>query len=453
MMAGKHNGGHTHDGEEWSYHENKRTHEMVPCATHPCKLHGGSDVNATSLEEAYKKRMTVISDENNELHERIDGMTADTIQNNHNDNESISISSDMATEILDEYVQRVDDIGMVKSKIYNNDITEGDEVVRLPDNSYVRMDDIKSEFPDRTFDRLAITLNEYDSDADIAEHWNDDEWLHKHAKDAMNRRLANGPDDITIGFSVVRMPSPQQWSDETGKPAWKYPARINGETDTDYYKRGARLLDETASKQSTDHTVEVMRMYPDDDGSTEAANAHRLANMLAWSESGCRTLAERRPELIWEHVDDDGIDHMNAVLRDDESSKSVSNAAWRTISASIEGDDDAPMCDVYDDDKDNAIIAKHDGRVLMIFNDKVKANGTSVYWTAFSSNVYDYGIDTTSETKTVKLDGHETILYPLKPSLGLYGEASSNGEPPTDRSALKHKLYDAMRTAYAKYDE
>lgn len=44
-----------HHGENWPYHENKHTGEMTPCANNPCKLHGGSDIMASSLEEAYEK--------------------------------------------------------------------------------------------------------------------------------------------------------------------------------------------------------------------------------------------------------------------------------------------------------------------------------------------------------------------------------------------------------------
>ena len=40
-----------HDGEPWPYHEDPNGN-MVPCASNPCKLHGGSDVIANSREEA-----------------------------------------------------------------------------------------------------------------------------------------------------------------------------------------------------------------------------------------------------------------------------------------------------------------------------------------------------------------------------------------------------------------
>lgn len=45
-----------HTGSNWPYHENRNTHEMVPCASNPCTLHGNSDVYATSPEEAYEKK-------------------------------------------------------------------------------------------------------------------------------------------------------------------------------------------------------------------------------------------------------------------------------------------------------------------------------------------------------------------------------------------------------------
>lgn len=39
---------------EWSYHMDPNGH-MVPCANHPCRLHGGNDIVASSTEEAYRK--------------------------------------------------------------------------------------------------------------------------------------------------------------------------------------------------------------------------------------------------------------------------------------------------------------------------------------------------------------------------------------------------------------
>lgn len=40
-----------HDGEPWPYHEDPNGN-MVPCASNPCSLHGGSDVIANNQEEA-----------------------------------------------------------------------------------------------------------------------------------------------------------------------------------------------------------------------------------------------------------------------------------------------------------------------------------------------------------------------------------------------------------------
>lgn len=45
-------GGNGNGGEGWPYHEDPNGN-MVPCSSNPCKLHGGSDVIATSPEEAY----------------------------------------------------------------------------------------------------------------------------------------------------------------------------------------------------------------------------------------------------------------------------------------------------------------------------------------------------------------------------------------------------------------
>ena len=41
----------SHNGENWPYHEDPHGN-MVPCESNPCTLHGGSDVYATSAEEA-----------------------------------------------------------------------------------------------------------------------------------------------------------------------------------------------------------------------------------------------------------------------------------------------------------------------------------------------------------------------------------------------------------------
>ena len=55
-MAGR----KSHEGESWPYHE---THDgnMAPCASNPCRLHGGGDIDASSLEEAYRIRDSIRS--------------------------------------------------------------------------------------------------------------------------------------------------------------------------------------------------------------------------------------------------------------------------------------------------------------------------------------------------------------------------------------------------------
>lgn len=45
----------SHEGQPWPYHE-KANGDMVPCAHNPCRLHGGGDIDASSLEEAYRIR-------------------------------------------------------------------------------------------------------------------------------------------------------------------------------------------------------------------------------------------------------------------------------------------------------------------------------------------------------------------------------------------------------------
>ena len=52
-MANKNN--NSHKGENWPYHEDKNGN-MVPCASNPCKLHGGTDIMATSPEDATAKK-------------------------------------------------------------------------------------------------------------------------------------------------------------------------------------------------------------------------------------------------------------------------------------------------------------------------------------------------------------------------------------------------------------
>lgn len=165
----------------------------------------------------------------------------------------MSVDEDTAARMLDEYVNKALELGLSMSHVCNSDIREGEEVIRLSDGSYVKPDDLRRDFPDEAaFYRLAIAMNECLHDADIAAHWNDTAWLHVHAMEAMERRASEDPDDITIGFSLTIMPSPEQWSEDTGKPVWEYPARFDGESDHDFNERRARVLREmgfiTASK-------------------------------------------------------------------------------------------------------------------------------------------------------------------------------------------------------------
>ena len=48
----------SHEGQSWPYHE-KTNGDMVPCASNPCRLHGGGDIDASSLEEAYRIRDSI----------------------------------------------------------------------------------------------------------------------------------------------------------------------------------------------------------------------------------------------------------------------------------------------------------------------------------------------------------------------------------------------------------
>lgn len=90
------NNANSHSGQNWPYHENSNTGEMVPCANNPCSLHGDSDVYATSPEEAYAKKY---ADNNasmgfkaNSKHETKDNLTrarmlADMTENDFTDEE------------------------------------------------------------------------------------------------------------------------------------------------------------------------------------------------------------------------------------------------------------------------------------------------------------------------------------------------------------------------------
>lgn len=45
----------SHQGEDWPYHEDNHGN-MVPCLHNPCRLHGGSEIFASSLDEAYERQ-------------------------------------------------------------------------------------------------------------------------------------------------------------------------------------------------------------------------------------------------------------------------------------------------------------------------------------------------------------------------------------------------------------
>ena len=51
----------SHQGEDWPYHEDNHGN-MVPCLHNPCRLHGGSEIFASSLDEAYEHQY-----ENNDM--------------------------------------------------------------------------------------------------------------------------------------------------------------------------------------------------------------------------------------------------------------------------------------------------------------------------------------------------------------------------------------------------
>lgn len=66
-------------GESWPYHENKHG-DMVPCVSNPCRLHGGSEIIASSAEEAYELKY----DNNDDVKHAILGRDRKSIESLNN---------------------------------------------------------------------------------------------------------------------------------------------------------------------------------------------------------------------------------------------------------------------------------------------------------------------------------------------------------------------------------
>jgi hypothetical protein len=329
-----------HDGENWPYHEDVHG-DLVACSTNPCRLHGGNDIMADSLADAYKSMYDEVRNENAELKKNIE-----------QEHREWSIPGFEASELCDNLVDYASEMGMRNNHVDSSNLTEGEQVFRLQDGSYVSAKEIEEKFSEEDMHRLIITANGYDRDDELADHWNDRTWLDKHASEALERRARDKEDGTTLGVSVMRMPSPEQWSQETGRPVEEYPALSENDKKhiTSYFRRGGASMQKRSEKIHSDMSTESRNLYGEDDGTEDARASHKKANMMAWSAIGQDALLNHSPNSIWQHVDDDGIDHMMVSHGDDTV---VHNAAVKSIQASSEdlipiGFDDPQVIDTDD---------------------------------------------------------------------------------------------------------
>lgn len=361
-----------HDGENWPYHENKNTGEMTACASNPCKIHGGSDIMASSLAEAYKMKYDETRQENSELKKQL-GM----------DDSRNSIDISESEELMDNLLNNALDKGMRNNHVDTSNLHEGQSVIMLPDGSYISSDDAEKDFSTDDFNRLVISGNEYFSDEELARHWNDSVWLDAKASESLYRRENDKDTSITRGISVMRMPSQDEWHKQhPDMDVNEYPAMTAHEEQhiTDYYKRGAAVMDARNASIYNDMSQEAAELYPNDDGTIESHDAHIKANMMAWSDIGSKALLEHNPSAIWEHVDDDGIDHMAMTHGDNEI---VRRNAIRSIQSDM--DDKLPYYMETDDGSDGFIV-KDGNESLHVHIDTITDQGTKVYWDIPSDN-------------------------------------------------------------------
>ena len=129
-----------HDGENWPYHENKNTGEMTACASNPCKIHGGSDIMASSLAEAYKMKYDETRQKNSELKKQL-GM----------DGSENSIDISESEELMDNLLNNALDKGMRNNHVDTSNLHEGQSVVMLPDGSYISSEDAEKDFSNDDF--------------------------------------------------------------------------------------------------------------------------------------------------------------------------------------------------------------------------------------------------------------------------------------------------------------
>lgn len=310
-----------HDGENWPYHEDVHG-DLVACSTNPCRLHGGNDIMADSLADAYKSMYDEVRNENAELKKNIE-----------QEHREWSIPGFEAVELCDNLVDYASEIGMRNNHVDSSNLFEGESVIRLPDGSYISAKDAEEKFSVEDFNRLTITANGYDSDGELALHWNDKSWLDKHASESLYRRSQDKDDDTTLGLSVMAMPSPEQWSQDTGRPVEEYPALSEQDKNdmTSYFRRGGMSMQRRNERIHADMSTDSRSLHDEDDGSDAANASYKRANMMAWSEIGQNALLNHSPNSIWQHVDNDGIDHMMVSHGDDAV---VRSAAIRSVQES-----------------------------------------------------------------------------------------------------------------------
>lgn len=104
-----------HDGERWPYHEDPHGN-LVPCENNPCRLHGGSDIIATSLEDAYRKLVEADIQMNNKKTAAIEGLSR-TINKSFNANGQSKVAlhsnKNKISNLLDEDNENVDSDNMM----------------------------------------------------------------------------------------------------------------------------------------------------------------------------------------------------------------------------------------------------------------------------------------------------------------------------------------------------
>lgn len=424
-----------HDGVRWPYHEDMRTHRMIPCVERKCSKHA-HHVYAKSLENAYQRMLSEHERELRKLRKESNAYKP-------------GITKNEANEIIREYANRAFEIGL-NNTVYNSPITENDDVIRLANNTYLTDKQLRADFDDDSYNRLAIAMNKYDDADELYKNWNDSEWLQSHADADTEKRLLEGPDDKTIGFTYVNMPSPAQWADETGFNIKHYPAKALNESITDYYRRGGEQLNEL-SDDSIDNIT--WNLYKHDDGSAEAKAAHRLANMLAWSNKGINSLTILNPDMIWEHVDGDGVDNIIAnITRENSHYDEIRKTAFNIVMSELENSESytETVYSYYDliDFNNTEIVIDNDNVILIsLNNDDTRVRFDYSSW---STDAYDVRVNKTGKILKVNdEDNNEYMLYPLKKKYDTSGTVYSDGSSEHNHENMLRTLGNAIDKALA----